>query len=217
LTTSATKFRFETSFDNGANAVATAADLAQTQTIEAVAAQSELRGFARGHSQALSEIEAQTADLLARLSCEILVLFETVDATKRQLIADSAIVATTIGTAIGGRLIEQIPQEKIDSLIEELITDVVDSPRLVLRLPPALLDSTRTTVETMAHAHGFSGRLIFMSEQNFGPTDVTIEWAHGGMSFSAVDHQQRIQKTTQLFVDSVLNGGDININQKEIK
>jgi flagellar biosynthesis/type III secretory pathway protein FliH len=210
----ATKFRFETSFDNGAHAVANAAELAQTHAIEAAAAEGEQRGFAQGHAQALSEIDSQTATLLSRLSGDMLVLFETLDELKRQLTADGAIVAIATGSAIGGRLIEKLPQARIDSLIEELMTDVVDMPRLVLRLPPALLDSTRSAVEIMAQAHGFSGRLIFMDEPSYGPSDVTIEWAHGGLSFLALEQQQRIQKTAQIFVDSVLGGSDIGTIEK---
>jgi flagellar assembly protein FliH len=215
LTVAATKFRFETSFDNGANAVANAAELANEQALAAAAADGEQRGFASGHNQALSEIESQTAAILARLSSEMLVLFDTLDGVKRQLTADSAILAAATGSAIGGRLIEKIPQAKIVSLIEDLMNDVVDTPRIVLRLPPALLDSTRSAVETMAQTHGFSGRLIFMSEPDYGPSDVTIEWAHGGISFSALEQQQRIQKSAQMFVDSVLGGGDIGAIEKE--
>jgi flagellar biosynthesis/type III secretory pathway protein FliH len=214
LTVTATKFRFETSFDNGAHSVANAAALAQAQALEAAAADGEQRGFSQGHAQALSEIESQTATLLSRLSGDMIVLFDTLDSVKRQLIADSAIVATATGSAIGGRLIEKLPQAKIDSLVEELMNDVVDTPRLVLRLPPALLDSARSTVESMAQTHGFLGRLIFMGEPSYGASDVTIEWAHGGMTFSALEQQQRIQKTAQTFVDSVLGGGDIDTIEK---
>jgi flagellar assembly protein FliH len=210
----ATKFRFETSFDNGAHAVANAAELAHAQAIEAAAADGEQRGFANGHRQALIEIEAQTAAQLARLNCDMLTLFETLDGIKRQLTADGAIVAAATGRAIGGHLIEKMPQARIESLIEELMNDVVDTPRMVLRLPPALLDSTRTAVEAMAQTHGFSGRLIFMSEPNYGSSDVTVEWAHGGLSFSALEQQQCIQKTTQMFIDSVLGGGDIGAIEK---
>lgn len=210
----ATKFRFETSFDNGAHAAANAAEDAHTHAIEIAAADGETRGYSRGYDQAMNEIAAQTADLLARLNTEIQVLYDTLDVVKRQVVADAAIVACATGSAIGGCLMEKLPQERIISIVEGLMSDLAESPRLVLRVQPDLLDSTRSAVETIAQSHGFSGRLIFMSEASYSSGDVTIEWAHGGVTFSALEQQQRVQKTTQQFVDSVLGGGDIETIEK---
>jgi flagellar biosynthesis/type III secretory pathway protein FliH len=206
---SATKFRFETSFDNGVHAAANAAEHAHTQAIEDARSQGETVGFARGHDQALSEIAAQTQNLLSRLCTEMQVLFDALDGVRRQLVADGAVVASAAGAAMGGRLIERLPEARIASLVEDLIHDVIDTPRLVLRVPPVLLDTTRAAVETISQAHGFAGRLIFLGEDSYGPSDVTVEWAHGGLSFSAIDQQQRIQNSAQAFVDSVLGGGDM--------
>jgi hypothetical protein len=93
--------------------------------------------------------------------------------------------------------------------VEDLINDVIDTPRLVLRVPPALLDSTRAAVDSISQAHGFAGRLIFLGEDSYASSDVTIEWAHGGVSFAATEQQNRIQSSAQAFVDSVLGGGDL--------
>jgi flagellar assembly protein FliH len=210
----ATKFRFETSFDNGAHAAANAAETAHVQAVEIAALNGEARGYTRGYDQAMSEISAQTATLLASLNTEMQVLYDTLDSVKRQVIADGAIVACATGSAIGGSLMEKLPQERIISLVEELMTDVAEAPRLVLRVQPDLLDSTRSAVEAIAQSHGFSGRLIFMGETSYSSGDVTIEWAHGGVTFSALEQQQRVQKSAQQFVDSVLGGGDIETIEK---
>jgi flagellar assembly protein FliH len=210
----ATKFRFETSFDNGAHAAASATEVAHIHAVEIAAVDGETRGYARGYDQAMSEINAQTVALLARLNTEMQVLYETLDTVKRQVIADGAAVACAAGSAIGGRLIEKLPQEQIISLVEDLMCDVVEAPRLVLRVQPDLLDSTRSAVESIAQSHGFAGRLIFMGEAGYSSGDVTIEWAHGGVTFSALEQQQRVKKTVQQFVDSVLGGGDIGNIEK---
>jgi flagellar assembly protein FliH len=207
--TTSTKFRFETSFDNGAHDIATAAERAQSAAVESAAADGETRGYARGYDQAMSEISAQTQSLLVRLSTDMQVLYDTLGTVKRQLISDSAIVATATGNAIGGRLMERLPEERIGHLIEELINDVIETPRLVVRVSPILLDAVRSSVESIAQVHGFSGRLIFLGEANYTNSDITIEWAHGGVTFATSEQQQRIQSSAQTFVDSVLGGGDL--------
>ncbi len=210
----ATKFRFETSFDNGAYAAASAAEVAQVQAVEIAALDGEARGYTRGYDQAMSEIGAQTAAALGRLNTDMQILYDTLDGIRRQIIADGAIVASAVGNAIGGSLMERLPQDRIISLVEELMADVMETPRLVLRVQPDLLDSTRSAVETLTQAHGFAGRLIFMSEPTYVCGDVTIEWAHGGITFSTLEQQQRVKNSTKQFVDSVLGGGDIDITKK---
>jgi flagellar biosynthesis/type III secretory pathway protein FliH len=210
--TSSTKFRFETSFDNGARAVATAAERAHSTAIDTATANGEAHGFDRGYEQAMGEIAAQTQILLARLSTDMQVLYDTLDGIKRQLVADGTIVATATGSAIGGRLMEKLPTERIGQLVEELINDVIDTPRLVVRVPPTLLDSARGAIDTITQSHGFSGRLIFLCEETYKIGDVTIEWAHGGLTFATLEQQQRVQSSAQAFVDSVLSGGDLANN-----
>ncbi len=207
----ATKFRFETSFDNGAHAAASAAELARKEMLVEAATEGEARGFARGHEQAMSEVAAQTQSLLHGLCAEMAQLFESIDTVKRQLVVDAATVASVTGGAIGGRLMERLPEERIAMLMEDLIHDIVDAPRLVLRVSSELLDSTRASVESITQAHGFAGRLIFLAEPNYNIGDITIEWAHGGLSYDAVNQHQLIESSVKAFVDSVLNGGDIAV------
>ncbi len=206
---SATKFRFETSFDNGLTAASTAAGLAHQQALADAQVEGEAIGFAQGHAQAHAEIAAQTQLLLSRLCTEMQVLFDALDKVKRQLVADGAIVTTAAGNAMGGRLMKHLPEARIAAFVEELMSDVIDTPRLVLRVPPALLDSTRAAVESISQAQGYAGRLIFLAEDSYGSSDVTIEWAHGGLSFDATEQHLRIQSSAQTFVDSVLGGGDL--------
>jgi flagellar assembly protein FliH len=210
----ATKFRFETSFDNGAGAAADAAAHAQAAEVDSVRQDAEAAGFSRGHAQAMGEIEAHTQSLLGRLAVDMQVLFDALDGVKRQLIADGAIAASTAGSTMAGALIQKLPEQRIASLMEALIQDVIDTPRLVLRVSAPMLDQVRTRMESLAQTHGFSGRLIFLGEVNFADSDITIEWAHGGLSFSAQDQQQRIQQITQAFVESILGGGDVPTAQE---
>jgi flagellar assembly protein FliH len=210
----ATKFKFENSFDNGAQEVASAADRAQQQAVQDAKADGDSIGYARGYEQAMSEIAAQTQSVAERLCTEMLVLFETIDGVKRQLVADGAHVAVAAGSAIAGQLIEKLAEAHIANLVEGLIADVIDMPRLVLRVAPALLDSTRSMIESVSQAHGFSGRLIFLGEPDYANGDITIEWAHGGLTFSAAEQQTKIQNSAQAFVDSMLGGGEMIDNAK---
>jgi flagellar biosynthesis/type III secretory pathway protein FliH len=211
---SATKYCFDKSFDNGASLAATTAEKEHDKDIDAAKEQGEIQGYKRGYDSAMTEISAQTHSILAVLSTKVEDILFSIDSVKRQLIADSAIIATVTGRSIGNRLIEKLPQERIEHLVEEIMNDIIDVPRLVVRIPPILLDSTRMAVERISQAHGFAGRIIFMSEPSYGASDITIEWANGGVNFAQVNQNNIIQNSSNNFVDSILNNADLNDEMK---
>jgi flagellar assembly protein FliH len=206
---SAVRFRFEQSFDNGASDLAAQESARHQAELEAVRQEAYAQGHADGNGAALASLDAAMSDMLGRLSVDMQTLFDHLDDVRRSVIADAAVIAASAGSALGARLAHSAPVERIVEAFEAALGDHLDSPRIVLRVHALLLDETRRRVEQSAQMNGFGGRLILLADAGLGETDVTIEWAHGGLTLDLGEQRRRLEQAAQDFALGILNGSDL--------
>lgn len=74
---------------------------------------------------------------------------------------------------------------EIYGVIATALRERSEDPRLVIRVADAVLDEVQAQIDALAADAGYAGKLVLLAEAEFGPSDVRIEWAHGGVERNA--------------------------------
>lgn len=138
-------------------------------------------GFAAGKAAAegataarlaasLQGIEEMLARLLGGAAAEA-------EAGRREMVG--------IALAISRKLLPSFSQRhglaEIEEMVAQCVGELVDEPRLVIRVADAMLDAVAEKVEAVTAARGFAGRVVMLADAALPPGDCRIEWADGGV------------------------------------
>ena len=137
-------------------------------------------GEAAGERAASARVEAKLAEALAQIPGRLTPL---VDAQKR---SDAAITehAVRIAVTITRRLFPDLAKRRglaeIEALIRDSLADMIDEPRLVVRVADEHLDMVRARLDPMVQESGYEGSVVLLAEPGLGPADCRVDWADGG-------------------------------------
>lgn len=187
-----TKFSFDTSFDltdpyDGQMQEQEAPPPEPTYSAEELAA-ARSEGFGEGHQSGMAESAASLEsaavqalnDIAAQLSSIAPMCQAGLDSCRRDSVA--------IAHAIVRRTVDQLAQETaiqvIEGVLGEMLTRVIDEPRVVIRVHDDLLDSLQQRMSAVTEKSGFPGSVILLGEPELAVPDCRIEWADGGAEYS---------------------------------
>jgi flagellar biosynthesis/type III secretory pathway protein FliH len=177
----ATKFGFDRVF--GVDPVNTDAAMADQHTTDLAAARqiAYAEGYAAAESRIQSDLLAQNADTAKNIDAKLTALFSDLATVQQSLVAEAAQCIGALAEKIAGEALLQFPLDRIEGIVAPMLAELIDTPRLVIRVCPALLDAARLQLEDLAIASSYSGKLVFIAEDSLLPGDVLMEWAHGGL------------------------------------
>ena len=191
------KFLFETSFDADPDPEPEPEPVVEEPAPEPPAptfSEAELEaarseGFATGHAQGeaseRARAERMSAEALERIS-EALSRAEAELAAIRPAAEQRGL---EVGIAVARKLLPDLMRREgaaeVEALLRECLRDLFDEPRLVLRVPDALLDRITQRVTSITSRSGFSGRLILVADEGMADADCRVEWADGGVERSS--------------------------------
>lgn len=204
--TSPVKYTFDQAFDGGAK---TRFDL----EIEKLKEEGELKandaytkGLEDGRAQALTEIEAQTQEVLAQLTASSKELLEQRNALESSLKQEMVHLAYGIASKLSAALIRTKPTAEVQALIEDCLATASKEPRLVVRVAEAVSDEIAKRLDDMKNATSFAGDIVLIGEPQMNPMDCRIEWPDGGSERNQNDVQHQIEDAVQRFVISDSDG-----------
>jgi flagellar assembly protein FliH len=179
------KFMFDTEF----------LDEVVEEVVEAVAppeptySQGELdaaceSAYAEGRERALQE--AATAD--GRLAADALGAIgkqlSTLSAAQAKALDEAKRDAVAVAAAIAGKIAPELARagavDSIAALVAERLPELMDEPRVVVRLNAERLDLVKARLDETAKSVGFNGQFILLPEDGLEGPDCRIEWADGG-------------------------------------
>lgn len=189
----ARKFNFDTSFDDAALAAAAAeavsepvlgeADLVEAR--EAGMEEGRRAGFEEGRRAGIAESLEGTERIIARTLDRIVEGIVALAAERQSRVdaatGDAALIAHAIAGKILAPLVEEEAGRIVEALLREALPQLLEEPRLVVRLAEPDLDVMRGRLETVARNAGFVGKLILIGDPEIASTDCRIEWADGGV------------------------------------
>lgn len=199
--TGAIKFTFDKAFDESGRKAQQQAEVRQHAEQEAMRASAFAQGVEAGRLQALESIESATQTAIEGLSAQIIAQAHSMTVAKADLMRQCADLARVIAERLAGKLIEQAPVDAIADLVEQAFAVAAREPRLVIRVADPLLDAVKHRCEGLAGAHGYAGKLIFLSEPGMQMTEARVEWADGGAERSLANHMTQIDRLVAAFID----------------
>jgi flagellar assembly protein FliH len=138
-------------------------------------------GFANGKAAAETAATARISAALERLADQLEYIVQSAaDTAARQ--REGVI---EIGAAIARKLLPDLSRRQgtaeVETLIATVITDLIDEPRMVIRVADADLDALSERIDAIATRRGFAGKLVLLAEPSVASGDCRIEWADGGV------------------------------------
>ena len=90
-----------------------------------------------------------------------------------------------IGAAISRKLLPELARRQgtaeAEAMLGAVITELIDEPRMVIRVADDDLDTISEKIDTIATRRGFAGKVVLLAETSVAPGDCRIEWADGGV------------------------------------
>lgn len=177
-------FLFDHSFDLSAIKAEEEAKAVKTYTEEEVALIKEQaygQGFIAGKDVALTDLQTKQSGLLANTNR----LLERLAADVWQVYAQQKQTASDIALAIVRKLLPEYTRkhgtQEMTAVIEQSIAEMINEPRLVLRVNEQHFDYVKREVDAMAERLGYLGKMIILADPQLGENDCRLEWADGGM------------------------------------
>ncbi len=191
------KFMFEVSFDDAtiAEAEAEAAEelAASEESFELMediptftedqmdAARDE--GFEAGKEAGIREaadaIETKINDALSMIGGNLEELFkrQTID------IADTFSDAVNIAVAIASKSFPHLNEAhgfaEIERMVKEVLTEVLEEPRVIIHIHSSLKETLDDRISDMAKESNFEGQIIILEADDLGPGDCRVTWSSG--------------------------------------
>lgn len=182
--TTSKPFTFDRSFDLGALKAAEETRKAITYSEQEMALAKEQaygQGFVAGKEAAMQEIQQQQNSILGSISR----VFERFAKDVWDVFGLQKHVASEVGSAIARKLLPDYMakhgSQEIIAAIEKAVSEMINEPRLVLRVSENNFEYIKREVDQLGQRLGYSGKMIILADQALGDNDCKLEWADGGM------------------------------------
>lgn len=142
--------------------------------------QAYAEGETAGRAEGQRIVEAQISQALEQALPQIGKLID------RQHKSDAELRAASVDIALAAvrKLLPEAARRRglseIEAVIRDCLLDMVDEPRIVIRVADEMLDMLSARVEPITERLGFAGSVVLLAEPGMGPADCRIEWADGG-------------------------------------
>ncbi len=148
-------------------------------------AQARADGLTEGHATGLAEGRTETERLatqaIGRMSERLNEIAHSVLTHRESVTHDATAVASAIIRKVAPELIRRGALDSIEAAISGCLPDLVEEPRIVVRVCDDVLDAIQTRIEPMVGASGFSGDVVVIADPELEASDCTVEWADGGI------------------------------------
>ncbi|MBB4265392.1 FliH/SctL family protein [Roseospira visakhapatnamensis] len=165
-------------------------------------------GYLKGHTVALEEAGASTARLTAAALKDIVAAFDRMDAEQRAFNAEVEKSATRLALTIARHLLPAAAEAgavpEIERLVAATLPDVLDQPRLVIRVHGSLAEAIRQAVRPIQDDHGFEGRLTVRPDNDLPVGDCRLEWGDGGVERDTVRLWAEIEAVVARYLDEIV-------------
>jgi len=175
--TAARKFLFDRSFDERTQRTAEARRFDADEL-----AQARADGVAEGRTAGEAAARSAHAEAIGTAVSAIADAVSALAADREAAYARHAGEAADLALAICRKLLPSLARThalaEIESLVRDCLADLEGEPRVVVRVPDALLDPLQDRIEALGE--GFDGRIVLLGDDALAPSDCSVMWADGG-------------------------------------
>jgi flagellar assembly protein FliH len=196
------KYLFDLDFSNPSSRgdAASAADVARK--IAEAEARGHRNGVAAGLAQANAESARRSAVALEQIAAAISNVAGRFNDVEARMESEAVEVAIAVARKLCATLMGREPLAEAMALVADCMRHLVSTPHLVVRVNDALYESTKASVEQIAHRYGFEGRLVILAEPEIAHGDCRIEWADGGIVLDRATTEAKIAELVGQYMAS---------------
>ena len=172
--------------------------------------QAYAEGETAGRAEGQRIVEAQISQALEQALPQIGKLID------RQHKSDAELRAASVEVALASvrKLLPEAARRRglgeIEAIIRDCLLDMVEEPRIVIRVADEMLDMLRARVEPITERLGFAGSVVLLAEPGMGPADCRIEWADGGAERLSSRVWQEVEAAAARLVGHDAHGATMN-------
>ena len=148
--------------------------------LDAAKAAAFAEGRKKGLAEAATASDRLAAEALDGIGQRLATLKATHDAALDAARRDAAAIAAAIAAKIAPEITRAAAVDSIVSLVGERLPDLMEEPRVVVRIAAVQLETIKARLDELAKATGFAGKFILLAEDGLQAPDCRIEWADGG-------------------------------------
>ncbi len=142
--------------------------------------QSFEEGRQAGETAALESREEAILALLKDLGAETAEIAQRQQKANAEL-ADTAVqVALAVSARMLPQLIARHGGDEIEDLVRHCLADLMEEPRIVVRVADGMLDDIRDRTSRIKTETGYPGTFVLLADGDLAPGDSRVEWADGG-------------------------------------
>ncbi len=128
---------------------------------------------------------------------------ERQDTVLEDLAADAGRLAVTIARKVSAEQARVDPMAALEALVVSNLRELIDEPRVVIRVTDTLLGRVAERIDQLAAECGFAGRLVILSDDDIAESDCRMEWADGGARRDSAAMWQQIDDAAgRLFAET---------------
>ncbi|SDG68449.1 FliH/SctL family protein [Roseospirillum parvum] len=151
------------------------------EELEEARAEAHARGRAEAFEEMATAIDRQAADALESVAQVLPEAVRQVRALTDTAVEQAAGVAAAIARKVLPASADQVMLDELKALLASVLPDLLEEPRLVVRVHESLAETVRQRLQPMAETAGFEGRLVVIGDTLTAPGDGRVEWAGGGV------------------------------------
>jgi flagellar assembly protein FliH len=140
--------------------------------------------YEEGHRNGLAEADETQQALLAGATERISNALAELGAAQAEANEENLKIAARVAMAVLKKALpaacEEHAFEEIVRTVHECLGQVLDEPRIIVRVDSSLVDPLRERLEHSAIDHGFEGRVVVQADPRVAIGDCRVEWTDGG-------------------------------------
>lgn len=150
------------------------------EDMAAARAAARAEGEAAGRAEATASVERQAAEAMTVIGDRVGTLLEAQHGQDAELSGQAVEAALAMVRKLFPDLARRKGMAEIEAVIGECLGDLMDEPRIVIRVADPMLDMLKARIGEITGRLGFDGAVVLLAEPSLGPSDVKVEWADGG-------------------------------------
>jgi len=141
-------------------------------------------GIVAGRDAALAEAAAGTeqraAAALEALEHGIAAIVAAREALAHHVETEALAVLRAVLQRAVPALCRADPLAELEAMVTGCISELIEEPRLVLRVSDALFDAVQRRIAGLAQSAGYAGKIVLLADETLADGDGRVEWADGG-------------------------------------
>lgn len=198
--TNSAKFLFDTEFDSAAVGPSTA-KLLTGKEIQDIRDSAFAAGVNEGAARENQATEHRHSEALAAIAARLGAIAESQSQAMNHILNEATNLTMAITRKISPALVQHHPLVGIEAMIRDFLIQLIDEPRIVVRVPETLLDDLKQRIDNIAAGCSFGGRVVLIPDPVISGNDCHLEWADGG----AVRNIETILCNIEIGINRMLN------------